>query len=108
MTTIQGPDDHRAERRVAADIVPAPPVYEAEPVEAPPPAGPGTAVEKWRRIELIPQPHTRAIARQAVLDATVRVLTAPWRLLRAVTRGLVHAARAWRRWVRVHDYREAA
>ncbi|HEX2300759.1 MAG TPA: cell division protein FtsK, partial [Pseudonocardiaceae bacterium] len=36
------------------------------------------------------------------------MLRAPWRAVTAVARGVVHAARAWRRWVRVHDYREAA
>jgi S-DNA-T family DNA segregation ATPase FtsK/SpoIIIE len=45
---------------------------------------------------------------QAVRDGAVRVGTAPWRLLSAVVRGLVHAARGWRRWVRVGDYRDAA
>jgi S-DNA-T family DNA segregation ATPase FtsK/SpoIIIE len=33
---------------------------------------------------------------------------APWWFVRAVGRGLVLALRGWRRWVRVHDYREAA
>jgi len=38
----------------------------------------------------------------------VRLLWSPLRLLGSVGRGLVLTARSWRRWVRVHDYREAA
>jgi S-DNA-T family DNA segregation ATPase FtsK/SpoIIIE len=106
MTT---PDVPQPDESAPREIVLAPPVYEAELVEATPPARPGTAVERWRYVTLLPPTlRNRAMVRQAVRDAAVRILTAPWRLLRAVTRGLVHAARAWRRWVRVHDYREAA
>lgn len=36
------------------------------------------------------------------------MLRSPWRYLGAVVRGLVAAARWWRRWVTVGDYREAA
>jgi S-DNA-T family DNA segregation ATPase FtsK/SpoIIIE len=51
---------------------------------------------------------SRAQARQAGKDSAVAVLRAPWRYLGAVVRGLVAAARWWRRWVTVRDYREAA
>jgi S-DNA-T family DNA segregation ATPase FtsK/SpoIIIE len=51
-------------------------------------------------------------SRQALLQATkdmiVWVVRSPLRFAGAVSRGLVVAARGWRRWVRVHDYREAA
>ena len=75
-----------------------------------PRAGPGTAVERWRLVTLRPPTagDRRALARQAIRDSAVRVALSPWRLLRAVTRDGVHAAREWRRWVRVGDYREAA
>ena len=71
---------------------------------------PGTALERWRLVTLRPPTagDRRALARQATRDSAVRVALAPWRLLRAVARGSVHAARGWRRWVRVGDYREAA
>jgi DNA segregation ATPase FtsK/SpoIIIE, S-DNA-T family len=71
---------------------------------------PGTAVERWRLVTLRPPTagDRQALARQAIRDSAVRVALSPWRLLRAVARGGVHAAREWRRWVRVGDYREAA
>ena len=71
---------------------------------------PGTAVERWRLVTLRPPPpgQRRAVMWQAVRDTVVRVVCAPWRLLAAVARGVVHAARSWRRWVRVGDYRDAA
>lgn len=83
------------------------PVLEAELVDDDP--APGRAVERWRRVTLVP-PRMRnpALVRQTIRDAAVTVLLVPWRTLRAVVRGLVHAARGWRRWVRVHDYRDAA
>jgi S-DNA-T family DNA segregation ATPase FtsK/SpoIIIE len=46
--------------------------------------------------------------RQAVRDLVAEALTLPWRTIAAVVRGAGHAIRAWRWWVRVHDYREAA
>ena len=48
------------------------------------------------------------LLRQALLDAAAWVLRSPWTFLRAVVRGAVLVVRQWRRWVRVHDYREAA
>lgn len=63
----------------------------------------------WRRSPRVPVwlkswPH----ARQAAKDMVVHVLRSPWRFTWAVLHGLVVAARAWRRWIKVRDYREAA
>ncbi|MBB3053097.1 S-DNA-T family DNA segregation ATPase FtsK/SpoIIIE [Prauserella isguenensis] len=51
---------------------------------------------------------THEQATQLVKDWITVVLRSPWRLLRAVGRGLVTGFRLWRRWVTVRDYREAA
>ncbi|MGH3815498.1 MAG: cell division protein FtsK, partial [Pseudonocardiaceae bacterium] len=50
----------------------------------------------------------RQALRQAAKDMIVWVVRSPCRFAGAVSRGLVVAVRGWRRWVRVHDYREAA
>jgi DNA segregation ATPase FtsK/SpoIIIE, S-DNA-T family len=52
--------------------------------------------------------RSRQALRQATKDMIVWVVRSPLRFAGAVSRGLVVAARGWRRWVRVHDYREAA
>ncbi|MGC7098288.1 cell division protein FtsK [Amycolatopsis lurida] len=71
-------------------------------------------------VDELPQPRRRAgrrwwlprrvrsQTRQVVKDAVVGVLRSPGRLVGAVVRGVVAAARWWRRWVSVRDYREAA
>ncbi|QFU89502.1 cell division protein FtsK [Amycolatopsis sp. YIM 10] len=71
-------------------------------------------------VDELPQPRRRAgrrwwrpardryQARQVMKDAAVRVLRSPGRLVGAVIRGVVAAARWWRRWVSVREYREAA
>jgi DNA segregation ATPase FtsK/SpoIIIE, S-DNA-T family len=78
---------------------------------------PGTEVARWQYVTLLPPTwrarlaarfRTRALALQALRDAASAVLLAPWRLVLAAGRGLVHTVRAWRRWVRVSDYRDAA
>jgi S-DNA-T family DNA segregation ATPase FtsK/SpoIIIE len=51
---------------------------------------------------------TAGPSRQGGKDAAVWVLRFPLRFVESVARGLVVCVRAWRRWVRVHDYREAA
>jgi S-DNA-T family DNA segregation ATPase FtsK/SpoIIIE len=69
----------------------------------------GGWVSWWLRSPRVPVwLKSRAQARQAGKDAAVAVLRAPWRYLGAVVRGLAVAARWWRRWVTVRDYREAA
>ncbi|MFC0105638.1 cell division protein FtsK [Kibdelosporangium aridum] len=47
-------------------------------------------------------------SRQGLRDAAAGLLRAPFRFVGAVGRGLIVSVRAWRRWVRVIDYREAA
>jgi len=63
----------------------------------------------WRRSPRVPAVlKSRRLVVQAVRDFVGRVLRSPWRFVGAVVRGLVVAARWWRAWVRVSDYREAA
>ena len=50
----------------------------------------------------------RQALRQTAKDMIVWGVRSPFRFVGAVSRGIVVAARGWRRWVRVHDYREAA
>jgi S-DNA-T family DNA segregation ATPase FtsK/SpoIIIE len=102
------PEPEAGRKSANTGLVASDAVLEAEVVE--PDSGPGTAMERWRLVSLRPpEPGARrALMWQAVRDGAVRVGTAPWRLLAAVVRGLVHAARGWRRWVRVGDYRDAA
>nr|WP_245782371.1 cell division protein FtsK [Actinokineospora terrae] len=50
----------------------------------------------------------RARARQAGRDAAAWLVRLPLRYFRAVLRGLAVAARWWRRWVTVRDFRQAA
>jgi S-DNA-T family DNA segregation ATPase FtsK/SpoIIIE len=95
------------------ELVNADPVYDAELIDGSKPfySQPrlGWFASWWLRSPRVPDRlKTRAQARQAAKDATVAVLRSPWRYLRAVVRGLVAAARWWRRWVTVRDYREAA
>jgi S-DNA-T family DNA segregation ATPase FtsK/SpoIIIE len=63
----------------------------------------------WLRSRRVPVwLKSRQHAVQAAKDALVAVLRSPLRYLGAVVRGLVAAARWWRRWVTISDYREAA
>jgi len=63
----------------------------------------------WQRCPRVPAAlKSRAYAVQAAKDSTVIVIYAPWRFANAAGRGMVLAVRAWRRWVTVRDYREAA
>jgi len=82
-------------------------------------AEPGTAVyyhpklnrfvQWWRRSRFVPRRlQSRQQAKQAGRELVAAVVRSPLRLLTAVLRGLVAAARWWRRWVTVRDYREAA
>lgn len=104
----------------APDGGPSPrPVVDAEIVTVEPDrrSTRGGALERWHTVRLLPPSlrarwaarwGSQAILRQAVRDLIGRVVRAPWRALTAVVRGCVQAVRAWRRWVRVRDYREAA
>ncbi|GAA2806831.1 cell division protein FtsK [Saccharopolyspora taberi] len=63
----------------------------------------------WQRSPRVPAAlKSRLASKQAATDTLAFVLRSPWRFVRAVARGLVASARGWRRWVRVHDYRDAA
>jgi S-DNA-T family DNA segregation ATPase FtsK/SpoIIIE len=63
----------------------------------------------WQRSPRVPTVlKSCAHAVQAARNAAVSVICAPWWFVGAAGRGTVLAVRAWRRWVTVHDYREAA
>src|SRR5690349_6812222 len=87
------------------DVVPAEPVYDAELVNDTTLAK-VSAFTNWRvRSRRVPEVFR---SRQAAKDAAAWLARLPFRLLGAVGRGLVVGLRAWRRWVRVVDHREAA
>jgi S-DNA-T family DNA segregation ATPase FtsK/SpoIIIE len=63
----------------------------------------------WQRSRHVPTVlKSGQAARQGGMDALVWLLRGPFRFAGAVLRGLVVCVRAWRRWVRVSDYRDAA
>jgi S-DNA-T family DNA segregation ATPase FtsK/SpoIIIE len=63
----------------------------------------------WQRSRHVPAVlKSRQAARQGSKDAVEWLLRCPVRFTSAVLRGLVVCVRAWRRWVRVADYRDAA
>jgi S-DNA-T family DNA segregation ATPase FtsK/SpoIIIE len=79
-----------------------------DPVSSKPPRG-ARLVSWWLRSPRVPAwLKSRARARQTSKDAVLWALRSPWRYVGAVVRGLMAAARWWRRWVTVRDYREAA
>jgi DNA segregation ATPase FtsK/SpoIIIE, S-DNA-T family len=97
-----------------AAVVPADPVLDGELIEDDNQLD-GQRQQSWRvaswwqRSPRVPAAlKSRAYARQAVKDAAVTVVCAPWRCVGATARGTVLAVRAWRSWVTVQDYREAA
>src|SRR5262249_49026604 len=97
----------------AREMAPAEPVYDGDVVGDLPGATRRAVTHRlvswWRRCPGVPVAlKTRPALRQAGRDLIARVLRSPFRFAGALTWGLVVAARAWRRWVRVHDYREAA
>jgi DNA segregation ATPase FtsK/SpoIIIE, S-DNA-T family len=99
-----------AESREVVDVGP---VFDAELVDESRPfySHPriGRFASRWFRSPRVPVwLKDRGQARQAAKDAVAAVVRSPWRYLRAVVQGLVAAARWWRRWVTVRDYREAA
>src|SRR5215470_6681089 len=94
-------------------VIPAEPVFDGELLDDNRPTDQqqrsGWVAFWWQRSPRIPTAlKGRAHAVQAAKDAVVSVICAPWRFVGAAGRGAVLAARAWRRWVRVQDYREAA
>jgi DNA segregation ATPase FtsK/SpoIIIE, S-DNA-T family len=108
--TGNGETEGRHLRLVAShDLVPADPVYDGELVDDEPVAASAAFTSWWQRSRCVPQAvKSRAAARQAGRDGAVRLACSPFRFVGSVGRGLVLALRGWRRWVRVHDYREAA
>ncbi|MFD4668456.1 FtsK/SpoIIIE domain-containing protein [Lentzea sp. NPDC058450] len=63
----------------------------------------------WRYSRAVPSAlKSREALKLAAKDALGWVLRAPLRCASAVGRGVVLAARGWRNWVRVRDYRDAA
>jgi DNA segregation ATPase FtsK/SpoIIIE, S-DNA-T family len=94
-------------------MAPAEPVYDGEIVDDLPCAVRRAALRRfvswWGRSRSVPIAlKSRQALRQAAKDMTVWVIRSPCRFVGAVSRGIVVAARGWRRWVRVHDYRQAA
>jgi DNA segregation ATPase FtsK/SpoIIIE, S-DNA-T family len=90
-----------------------PHIFEAELVDDTPSAPTLTRWQRfmnwWQRSPRITAAlKSRKAAKQAAMDGGAFMVRSPWRLLRAVGRGLVAAVRGWRRWIRVQDYREAA
>ncbi|MEV6603877.1 cell division protein FtsK [Kutzneria sp. NPDC051319] len=96
------------------EIVRADPVLEAELVDdaARDPRQPtehGTIPSWWRRSPRVPTAlKSWQAARHAAKDGAVWALRSPTRFTGAVVRGVVAAARLWRKWVTVQDYRDAA
>jgi len=100
-----------------ADSLPvlADPILDGELVDEPRPGRSRAAqLAAWARFRWRSSPRvplalkSRQHAVQAAKDAAVAVVRSPWRLLGAVARGGVVAARAWRHWITVRDFREAA
>jgi S-DNA-T family DNA segregation ATPase FtsK/SpoIIIE len=95
-----------------AAVIPADPVLDGELIDDQPP-GQHQWLQGmrswWQRSRRVPAAlKSRAHAAQAGKDIAVTVISAPWWFVGATARGTVLAVRAWRRWVSVHDYREAA
>ncbi|ONI92961.1 cell division protein FtsK [Saccharothrix sp. ALI-22-I] len=90
------------------DLVPAERVFDGELVDEP-----KTLVRRlgsgWQRARVVPPQLKSSQSFQYWLKETLGSLVRlPGRFLGGVSRGVVAAARAWRCWVRVKDYREAA
>jgi DNA segregation ATPase FtsK/SpoIIIE, S-DNA-T family len=93
-------------------VIPADPVFDGELLDdrsAVQRHGAGRVVSWWLRSPRVPLGlKSRGYAIQAARDAAVTAACAPWWFVGAAGRGTVLAVRAWRRWVTVRDYREAA
>ncbi|MCA1693528.1 MAG: cell division protein FtsK, partial [Actinobacteria bacterium] len=95
-------------------VIPAGPVLEGELIDddesGDHPQQPSRpAASWWQRSPRVPTAlKSRANAAQAAKDTAVALARSPWRFVSASSRGTVLAVRAWRQWVTVHDYREAA
>ena len=96
-----------------AAVIPADPVLDGELIDNDNrPSGQrqhDRAASWWQRSPRVSAAFkSRTHATQAAKDAAVTLVCAPWRFMAATARGTVLAIRAWRRWVTVRDYREAA
>jgi S-DNA-T family DNA segregation ATPase FtsK/SpoIIIE len=93
-------------------MVPSGQVYDGELVDEAAPKTRSIArrfMNWWQRSRRVPMVFkSRSAMTQAGKDAVVSVLRCPFRYLGAIARGGVVSVRGWRRWLRVHDYREAA
>jgi DNA segregation ATPase FtsK/SpoIIIE, S-DNA-T family len=92
---------------------PAEPIYDGEVVDDLPRAARREAtrrlLNRWGHCRYVPAAlRSRQALRQAAKEMIVWLVRSPFGFVGAVSRGLVVAARGWRRWVHVHDYREAA
>ncbi|MFC0105593.1 cell division protein FtsK [Kibdelosporangium aridum] len=65
----------------------------------------GRFMNWWQRSRCVPDIFK---SRQGLKDAAAWLVRVPFRFVGAVGRGLIVSVRAWRRWVRVVDYRAAA
>ncbi|MEU7525139.1 cell division protein FtsK [Saccharothrix sp. NPDC042600] len=92
---------------MSGDLVPTEPVYDGELV-ADGPKLVRRLTAGWQRSRVIPTAFKCWQFRYYLGDAIGRLVRLPGSFLRGVGRGTVVAFRAWRRWVRVHDYRDAA
>jgi S-DNA-T family DNA segregation ATPase FtsK/SpoIIIE len=97
-----------------AAVIPAAPVLDGELIDDNErPGGQHEQYQRaaswWQRSPRVPAAfRSRAHAMQAAKDAAVAMGRAPWRFVGATGRGAVLTVRAWRQWVTVRDYREAA
>ncbi|MFE2750595.1 cell division protein FtsK [Actinosynnema sp. NPDC059335] len=89
------------------DLVPAEPVLDGELV-----GEPKTLVRRfgsgWRRAGETSQVKSSRLLQCWSKKITTWLVRLPGRFVGGIGRGALVAARAWRRWVRVRDYREAA
>jgi S-DNA-T family DNA segregation ATPase FtsK/SpoIIIE len=88
-------------------------VLDGELVDEDQPHGERTHVShttsRWQRSPQVPAAlKSRTQAVQLAKDATAAVVCSPWWFVRATGRGTVLSVRAWRQWVTVRDYRDAA
>lgn len=93
---------------MSGDLVPTEPVYDGELV-ADEPKLVRRLETGWQRSKAVPSAlKSRQGLRYAAEDLLGWLVRLPARFAGAVARGTVVALRAWRQWVRVRDYREAA
>ncbi|AHH95117.1 cell division protein FtsK [Kutzneria albida] len=96
-----------------SEIEKAPPVFDGELVDDAPHSSKRAVREAvgswWQCSPRVPVAlKNRQAFTQVLKDFAVRVLRSPFRFVGAVARGLLVAIRWWRKWVTVHDYRDAA